>query len=202
MRGLLAVVAVSGLMVAACSDDPTASEEYRELEGELVAAQERIEQLAGERNQLVEAAEASAGQSGGTVDVVDDVDLEGLAAAWGSGDVERIKAYYRDDAVMMPFGHILSTLSDHPMPEYWDMSGPDLVREAAEHDGANLEILTANQIGNMIVTTGQWTFPEGMFPDSELTVIKTADVTHLRGGEIWRVFGDFEVYVDGELVEM
>ena len=196
------IVGVAGLTMTGCSDDPTSSAEYRELEGALLTAEARIEELITERDELVEAAEASRGQSGDPINAVDEVDLESLAAAWGSGDVERIRAFYSDDAVMMPFGHILSTLSDHPLPEYWDIGGPDLVREAAEHEGATLEVLTANQIGNMIVTTGQWTFPAGMFPDSELTVIKTADVSHLRGGEIWRVFGDFEVYVDGELVEM
>ena len=58
-------------------------------------------------------------------------DLDAFTAAWVSGDGDQIRAFYSDDAVMMPFGHILSTLKDHPMPEYWDVSGPDIDREAA-----------------------------------------------------------------------
>jgi ketosteroid isomerase-like protein len=30
----------------------------------------------------------------------------------------------------------------------------------------------------------------------------TADIWHLRDGKIWRHFADFEVYVDGNLIEM
>jgi hypothetical protein len=97
---------------------------------------------------------------------------------------------------------MLSKLDSHPMPEYWDVSGPDMDREAAQHEGGTFEVLDASQNGNMVVTTGQWTFPEGMFPDSELTVIKTTSIVHLRDGLIWRHFTSFEVYVDGELVDM
>ena len=52
-----------------------------------------------------------------------------------------------------------------------------------------MEFIEARQIGNMLVMTGQWTFGEGLFPDSGLTVTTTADVTHLRDGKIWRVRG-------------
>jgi hypothetical protein len=129
-------------------------------------------------------------------------DLDAFAAAWVSGDGDQIRAFYTDDAVMMPFGHILSTLEDHPMPEYWDVSGPDIDREAAEHDGAILEIFDVRRIGNMVVSTGQYTFPADLFPTLADTVIVTADIWHLRDGKIWRHFADFEVYVDGNLIEM
>jgi hypothetical protein len=129
-------------------------------------------------------------------------DLDAFAAAWGSGDADQIRAFYTDDAVMMPFGHILSTLNSQPMPEYWDVSGPDMDREADQHDGAVFEFLSADQIGNMVVTTGQWTFPEDLFPDLADTVILAADVQHLRDGKIWRHFADFEVYADDNLIEM
>lgn len=130
------------------------------------------------------------------------IDLEAFAEAWGSGDADQIRAFYTDDAVMMPFGHILDTLNGHPMPEYWDVSGPDMDREAAQHAGGTIEFFDANQIGNMVVTTAQWTFPEGLFRDSEVTVIKGTDIWHLRDGKIWRHFTDFEVYVNGELIDM
>ena len=194
------VACVVGLMIAGCSTDSTSSEEYEALEQELVAARDQVEELTAERDALAGTV-ASQGQTS-PVDTVGALDLVALADAWGSGDADQIRAFYTEDAVMVPFGHILSQLSDHPMPEYWDVSGPDIEREAAEHEGGTFEFIEARQIGNMLVATGQWTFPEGLFPDSELTVIKTADVTHLRDGRIWRVFSDFEVYVDGQLMEM
>ena len=129
-------------------------------------------------------------------------DLEAFAEASGSGDADQIRAFYTDDAVMMPFGHILATLNDHPMPEYWDVGGPDIDREAAQHAGGTIEFFDANQIGNMVAATYRWTFPEGLFPDSEVTVIKGTDIWHLRDGKIWRHFTDFEVYVNGELIDM
>lgn len=50
MKRLLTVVVVSGLAVTACSDDPTSSEEYQELELQLVAAEQRIDDIAAERD--------------------------------------------------------------------------------------------------------------------------------------------------------
>jgi ketosteroid isomerase-like protein len=127
-------------------------------------------------------------------------DLDAFAAAWGSGDADQIRAFYTDDAVMMPFGHILASLSDHPMPEYWDVSGIDMDREAAEHSEGTFEIFTVEQIGNMLVGTGQWTFHQGS--GLEDTVIKATDIMHLRENKIWRHFTDFEIYVAGDLIEM
>jgi hypothetical protein len=75
-------------------------------------------------------------------------------------------------------------------------------REAAQHEGGTFEFFDARQNGDMMVTTGQWTFPEGMFPDSEATVIKTTSILHLRDRKIWRHFTDFEVYVNGALIDM
>mgnify|MGYP001825831688 FL=1 len=193
MKRVVPGLVVVGLLVSGCSGDPTASEEYEELEDQLAAAQQQLAEVTVERDDF-------AGQLAAEIDRP--FDLEAFASAQGSGDADQIRAFYTEDAVMMPFGHILATLSDHPMPEYWDVGGPDMDREAAEHEGGTFEFLDATQNGNMVVTTGQWTFPEGMFQDSESTVIMTASVSHLRGGKIWRQFGDFEVYVDGELIDM
>lgn len=126
-------------------------------------------------------------------------DLSAYAKAWGSGDANQIRAFYTHDAIMMPFGHILDTLNSHPQPEYWDMNGPALDREASQHKGATLTILEAKQVGNILVTTIRWTFPKGLFSQSENTVITGGDVMHLRDGKIWREFTSFEVYVNGEL---
>lgn len=193
MKRVVPGLVVVGLLVSGCSGDPTASEEYEELEDQLAAAQQQLAEVTVERDDL-------AGQLAAEIDVP--FDLEAFASAQGSGDADQIRAFYTEDAVMMPFGHILATLSDHPMPEYWDVGGPDMDREAAEHEGGTFELLDAAQNGNMVVTTGQWTFPQGMFQDSESTVIMTASVSHLRDGKIWRQFADFEVYVDGELIDM
>ena len=54
----------------------------------------------------------------------------------------------------------------------------------------------------MVITTGQYTFPADLLPTLADTVIVTADIWHLRDGKIWRHFADFEVYVDGNLIEM
>lgn len=130
------------------------------------------------------------------------LDLEGLALAWASGDADQIREFYTEDAVIMPFGHIVGTLHDDPAPEYWDVSGPDLEREAAQHMGATLEYLKAAQVGDIVVATARWTFPESFTAvpaDSEIT---SGDIFHLRDGLIWRQFSDFQAYTAGELVQL
>lgn len=193
MKRALIGLAVVGLLLAGCSADPTGSVKYQALEEQLAALRQQLNDVTAERDALAERLEPQP---------VGPFDLDSFAAALGSGDADRIRAFYTDDAVMMPFGHILATLNGHPMPEYWDISGPDMDREAAQHDGGTFQFFDAKQNSNMVVTTGQWTFPEGMFPDSELMVIKTTSIMHLRDGKIWRHFADFEVYVDGELIDM
>lgn len=193
MRRVVSVLAVLGFLIAGCSSDPTASEEYQALEIQLAVVQRQLDEVTGERDALAQEIEAAR---------VEPFDFDAFERAQGSGDADQIRAFYTDDAVMMPFGHILATLSSHPMPEYWDVSGPDMVREAAEHEGGIFEFFDARQNGNMVVTTGQWTFPEGMFPDSAQTVIKTTSILHLRDEKIWRHFANFEVYVNGELIDM
>lgn len=48
----LAFVCVTGLMVGACSTDPTSSEEYEVLDQELDVGQQQIEELTVERDEL------------------------------------------------------------------------------------------------------------------------------------------------------
>lgn len=60
------------------------------------------------------------------------------------------------------------TLDSHVMAEYWDVSGPDMDREAFQHEGAIFEVVSASQIGNMVVATGRWTFPEERYPDWQM----------------------------------
>jgi hypothetical protein len=201
-RAFVAMLALAALTVG-CSVDPTATEEYQELEQQLAATSQQLDAVStkltivtAERDTLAEPVSVP------RAEIAEAIDLDAFAAASGSGDADQIRAFYTDDAVMMPFGHILSTLNSHPMPEYWDVAGPDMDREAGQHDGAIFEFLEANRIGNMVVTMGQWTFPEELFPDLADTVIKTADIWHLRDGRIWRHFADFEVHVNGNLLEM
>jgi hypothetical protein len=81
------------------------------------------------------------------------MDLNAFAQAWGSGDADHIRAFYTEDAVIVPFGHLLPTLhDDDPALEFWDVSGADLEREAAEHAGARMEILSATRVGDIVVT--------------------------------------------------
>ena len=189
---------VVALLVGACSDDDssppitTPHATTTTVSTTIATTTASTAAVEAERDEASAAAESVTGP----------FDLDAFAAAWVSGDGDQIRSFYTDDAVMMPFGHILSTLEDHPMPEYWDVSGPDIDREAAEHDGAILEIFDVRRIGNMVVSTGQYTFPADLFPILADTVIVTADIWHLRDGKIWRHFADFEVYVDGNLIEM
>lgn len=189
----IAVLVSVALLIAGCSGDPADSEEYQELEGQLSVVQQQLDEVTGERDDLIQQIEAGA---------VEPFDVDAFEAAQSSGAADQIRVFYTDDAVMMPSGHILATLNSHPVPEYWDVSGPDVDREAAEHEGGTFEFLDIRQNGDMVVTTGQWTFPEGMFPDSAQTVIKTASIMHLRDGKIWRHFADFPVYVNGDLMDM
>lgn len=192
---LAAVVLTSAAWLVGCSDDPTAFDECAAFEQQLAETRSQLAAAEAERDEL----------SAATADLADQstpFDLDAIATAWGSGDADEIRAFYTDDAVMMPFGHILATLGNHPVPEYWDVAGPDMDREALEHEGGTFEYLTVDRIGNMVVATGQWTFPEALDPSLADTVIQTADIWHLRGDKIWRHFADFEVYVGGNLIDM
>jgi hypothetical protein len=130
------------------------------------------------------------------------IDLEAFAKAWGSGDADQIRAFYTDDAVIEPLGHLVSTLHENPQTEFWDVSGPDLEREALEHKGATIEYGQAERQGNVVVATFRMTFPEGFPSVPPGTVLSGGDILQLRGDRIWRQFSDFEVYVNGELREL
>lgn len=125
------------------------------------------------------------------------IDLDAFAKAWASGNADSIRAFYADDAVIAPLGHIVDTLHDNPQPEFWDVSGPDLEREAAQHAGARLEFVDAVRIGDIVVATSRWTFPAGFSGVPEGTVITSGDILHVRDGVIWRQFTDFQVFVNG-----
>ncbi|MGD2044417.1 MAG: hypothetical protein PVJ28_12265, partial [Acidimicrobiia bacterium] len=56
MRRLIAVLAVLGLLVAACSSDPTGSEEYQELEQQLADIEQELADMTAERDALTAAA--------------------------------------------------------------------------------------------------------------------------------------------------
>jgi hypothetical protein len=130
------------------------------------------------------------------------IDLDAFALAWGSGDADQIRTFYTDDAVIEPLGHLLDTLHADPQAEYWDVSGSDIDREAAQHAGARLEILDAVRVGDIIVDTARWTFPDGFASVPDGTVITGGDILHIRDGLIWRQFTDFQVFVNGEPVEI
>jgi hypothetical protein len=192
------------LLVAGCSLDATTSDEYQQLEQELAATNRQLAAVSAELATVTAERDALAARESPPPRSMGDepIDYDAFAAARGSGDADQIRAFSTDDAVMMPFGHILATLSDHPMPEYWDVAGPGMDREAAEHDGAILQVLETRQMGDMIVSTSQWTFPEELFPDLADTVILAADIQHVRDSKIWRHFTDFEVYANGRLIEL
>lgn len=96
------------LLIVGRSGDPTASEEYQELEDQLAVVQQQLDEVTGERDRLARQIEAA---------LVELFDVDAFEVAQGSGDADQIRAFYTDDAVMMPFGHILATLSGHPVPD-------------------------------------------------------------------------------------
>ena len=52
MKRVVPGLVVVGLLVSGCSSDPTASEEYEELEDQLAAAQQQLAEVTVERDDL------------------------------------------------------------------------------------------------------------------------------------------------------
>jgi len=130
------------------------------------------------------------------------IDLDAFAAAWGSGDADAIRAFYTDDAVIQPLGHLLTTLHDDPQTQFWNIESDEIEGEAADHNGATLEYLTAARIGDVVVTTFRWTFPDGFRGVPPGGEIVGSDIMHVRDGLIWRHFTSFEPWVNGERVDL
>lgn len=103
MRRLIAVVAVLGLLLVACSSDPTTSEEYQELEQQLADTEQSLADVTAERDSLA----ATAGESSAryekslaTQEAVDDI--LNNPESYGSEEevVELLATYATEDAWM------------------------------------------------------------------------------------------------------
>lgn len=103
MRRLIALLAVLGLLLAACSSDPTASEEYQELDRQLAGIEQELADVTAERDALAAAAGESSDRyqkSLATQEAVDDILRN--PGSYGSEEdvVEMLASYATEDAVM------------------------------------------------------------------------------------------------------
>ncbi len=103
MRRLMALLAVLGLILAACSSDPTASEEYQRLDQQLADTEQSLADVTAERDALV----ATAGELTERYDkaLATQQAVEGILndpESYGSEDevVELLASYATEDAVM------------------------------------------------------------------------------------------------------
>ena len=103
LRRLIALVAVLGLLLAACSSDPTASKEYQDLDQQLADIEQELAEVTGERDSLA----ATAGESSeryrkslATQEAVNDI-LHHPESYGSEEDVINLLASYTtEDAVM------------------------------------------------------------------------------------------------------
>lgn len=100
MSRVLALLAALALFGVSCSDDPTASEEYLDLENELVGIEQQLADVTAERDVLVADIEEDDG-SGRSIG-------EMVMEAWATGDQAAIDAIYAEDAQMVLDGETIA----------------------------------------------------------------------------------------------
>lgn len=103
MRRLIAVIAVLGLLLAACSSDPTASDEYQDLEQQLAETEDVLADVTAERDVL--AATASEPSERYEKSLANQEAVEEILhnpASYGSEEdvVALLATYATEDAVM------------------------------------------------------------------------------------------------------
>jgi hypothetical protein len=103
MRRLMAVLAVLGLLVAACSSDPTGSEEYQELEQKLADTEQALAEVTAERDALAATASGVSERHDKALANQEAVeDILHNPETYGSEEevVELLATYATEDAVM------------------------------------------------------------------------------------------------------
>ena len=141
------------------------TDEYRALESQLAGAEE-------ERDLLAEQLEPAIGAA---------IDLTEFAEAWSSGDPDQIRAFYTDDAVIMPIG--VDEVQDGKVAGGWGM-GDDIDREALQHAGGTYEIFNPIRVGDIAAFTWRW--------DITGFIITGANILHYRDDLIWREYIDYQ----------
>jgi ketosteroid isomerase-like protein len=94
---VLALLAVLALLGVGCADDPTASEEYLDLENELVGMEQQLADATAERDVLVADIEADIEEDDGSGESIGEMVME----AWATGDQAAIDAIYAEDVQMV-----------------------------------------------------------------------------------------------------
>jgi cell division protein FtsB len=97
---VLAVLAALALFGVGCSDDPTASEEYLDLESQLVGMEQRLADVTAERDALV----ADIEKDDGPGESIAELAME----AWATGDQAAIDAIYAEDVQMVIDGETIA----------------------------------------------------------------------------------------------
>jgi hypothetical protein len=103
MRRLIISLMAFGLVLGACSSDPTASEEYQELETELATVEQQLSDMTAGRDSLAAAdvpAETRHEKARAHIDLM--VEILGDPSAFGSEEevVAALVEHYTPDAVM------------------------------------------------------------------------------------------------------
>lgn len=103
MRRFVAVVAVFGMVLAGCSVDPTATEEYQALAQKLAEAKQTVEEVSTERDALIAAASQSIDrydQALANQQAIEDILHNPDSYATEEEAVEMLASYATEEAVM------------------------------------------------------------------------------------------------------
>ena len=110
------------------------------------------------------------------------IDLTAFADAWSSSDPDQVRAFYTDDAVILPIG--VDEVQEGKVAGGWGM-GADIDREVLQHAGGTLEIFNPIRVGDIATYTWRW--------DLGGLIITGADILHFQGDLIWRQFIDYQL---------
>lgn len=167
MRCRSAFVVIVGLLLvgSACGSDPAESDQYRAL-------QAQFEAMELERDLLAQQIVPPIGHP---------IDLTAFSEAWGSGDPDRVRAFYTEDAIIFPIG--VDEVSGDSIAGGWGMTD-DLDREVSQHAGGTYEIFAPVRVGDIATFTWRWDL--GM-------IISGANILYFHDDLIWREFIDYQL---------
>lgn len=103
MRRPIAVVAVFGMLLASCSVDPTATEEYQAIAQKLAETEQTLEEISAERDALMTAAKQSTDRYDKALanqQAIEDILHNPESYATEEEAVELLASYATEDAVM------------------------------------------------------------------------------------------------------
>lgn len=147
VRGLALLLTVT--LVAACGRDPVGSAEYRILEDELKTQTAALESITAERDAALDRLERMSASAEGMPPVV-----LAFKEAYESGDVDRIRAIYTDDAIFTTTDNVIDLYYGNEWHlGRWDMEGSEFLRTATLHSG-EMTIIDTVSVGENAVAFG------------------------------------------------